>query len=114
MRLVLQIHPDNIKAWPSVLQDQRCGGAVHRGGQLVWCQHQAADAGAVPQDLADLGNPMYKGKISAGRPDKSGSAFIQLALILQIYGEDKGWDLQQDPGQHRAVQQLGRGVQVCQ
>ena len=41
----------------------------------------------------DLGNPIYKGKISAGRPDKSGSAFIQLALILQIYGEEKGWDI---------------------
>jgi iron(III) transport system substrate-binding protein len=38
---------------------------------------------------------MYKGKISAGRPDKSGSAFIQLALILQIYGEDKGWEIYQ-------------------
>jgi iron(III) transport system substrate-binding protein len=38
---------------------------------------------------------MYKGKISAGRPDKSGSAYIQLALILQIYGEDKGWEIYQ-------------------
>ena len=36
---------------------------------------------------------MYKGKISAARPDKSGSAFIQLGVILQIYGEEKGWDL---------------------
>lgn len=46
-----------------------------------------------PKTWADLGNPMYKGKISAGRPDKSGSAFIQLAVILQIYGEEKGWDV---------------------
>lgn len=46
-----------------------------------------------PKTWADLGNPMYKGKISAGRPDKSGSAFIQLALILQIYGEEKGWEI---------------------
>ncbi|HET9822160.1 MAG TPA: extracellular solute-binding protein [Burkholderiaceae bacterium] len=44
-----------------------------------------------PKTWADLGNPIYKGKISAGRPDKSGSAYIQLALILQIHGEDKGW-----------------------
>jgi len=46
-----------------------------------------------PKTWIDLGNPLYKGKISAGRPDKSGSAFIQLALILQIYGEDKGWGI---------------------
>lgn len=44
-----------------------------------------------PKTWADLGNPIYKGKISAGRPDKSGSAYIQLALILQIHGEEKGW-----------------------
>ncbi len=46
-----------------------------------------------PKTWMDLGNPLYKGKISAGRPDKSGSAFIQLAMILQIYGEEKGWDI---------------------
>ena len=46
-----------------------------------------------PKTWLDLANPMYKGKISAARPDKSGSAFIQLGVILQIYGEEKGWDL---------------------
>ncbi|MBK7592015.1 MAG: extracellular solute-binding protein [Betaproteobacteria bacterium] len=46
-----------------------------------------------PKTWIDLGNPIYKGKISAGRPDKSGSAYIQLALILQIFGEEKGWDI---------------------
>jgi iron(III) transport system substrate-binding protein len=46
-----------------------------------------------PKTWIDLGNPLYKGKISAARPDKSGSAFIQLASILQIYGEDKGWEV---------------------
>ncbi len=46
-----------------------------------------------PKTWSDLGSPIYKGKISAGRPDKSGSAFIQLALILQIHGEDKGWGI---------------------
>jgi iron(III) transport system substrate-binding protein len=46
-----------------------------------------------PKTWVDLGNPLYKGKISAGRPDKSGSAYIQLALILQIFGEDKGWEI---------------------
>lgn len=46
-----------------------------------------------PKTWADLANPQLKGRISAARPDKSGSAFIQLATILQIYGEDKGWEL---------------------
>jgi ABC-type Fe3+ transport system substrate-binding protein len=68
-----------------------------------------------PKTWIDLGNPMYKGKISAGRPDKSGSAFIQLALHPADLRRRQGLGhLQQDPGQHRAVQQLGRSVQVCQ
>lgn len=46
-----------------------------------------------PKTWADLANPVYKGKISAGRPDKSGSAYIQLAGILQLFGEEKGWAL---------------------
>jgi iron(III) transport system substrate-binding protein len=46
-----------------------------------------------PKTWLDLANPIYKGKLSAARPDKSGSAFIQLATILQIYGEEKGWEL---------------------
>lgn len=50
-------------------------------------------AAQYPKTWADLGKPIYKGKISAGRPDKSGSAFIQLATILQVHGEDKGWEI---------------------
>lgn len=50
-------------------------------------------AAQYPKTWADLAKPEYKGKISAARPDKSGSAYIQLATILQIYGEDKGWEL---------------------
>ena len=41
----------------------------------------------------DLANPMWKGKISMARADSSGSAFMQLATVLTIYGTDaKGWD----------------------
>lgn len=46
-----------------------------------------------PKNWTDLSNPAFKGKLALARPDKSGSAFIQLATILQIYGEDKGWEL---------------------
>jgi iron(III) transport system substrate-binding protein len=46
-----------------------------------------------PKTWQDLADPKYKGRISIARLDKSSSAYIQLAGLLQIYGLDKGWDL---------------------
>ena len=46
-----------------------------------------------PKTWEDLADPKYKDKISIARLDKSSSAYIQLAALLQIYGLDKGWDL---------------------
>ena len=47
-----------------------------------------------PTSWKDLGDPQYKGRISSARGDKSGSAFIQFATVLQGFGsEDAGWDV---------------------
>jgi ABC-type thiamine transport system substrate-binding protein len=61
-KLFTRFTPDNAKALVRQLQDQRCRGAVHRGGHVHRRQHQAADAGAVPQDLDRPGQPDVQGQ----------------------------------------------------
>lgn len=46
-----------------------------------------------PRTWADLGDPRLKGMISSARADKSGSSYMQLATVLNVYGEDEGWDV---------------------
>jgi iron(III) transport system substrate-binding protein len=46
-------------------------------------------AGTGPQSWKDLGDPRFKGKIVMANPSLSGSAYAQLAQMLQIHG----WDL---------------------
>ena len=46
-----------------------------------------------PKTWADLGNPVYKGEIVMPNPATSGTAFLSISAIMQIYGEEKGWEL---------------------
>ncbi|MEZ5824321.1 MAG: extracellular solute-binding protein [Geminicoccaceae bacterium] len=46
-----------------------------------------------PKTWLDLADPRFEGQISSARADKSGSAYIQLATVLGIYGNDEaGWE----------------------
>ncbi|MCP4403948.1 MAG: extracellular solute-binding protein [bacterium] len=45
----------------------------------------------MPKSWSDLSDERFKDKISSARADKSGSSYMQLATVLNIYGE-KGWD----------------------
>lgn len=45
-----------------------------------------------PKSWMDLTNPVYKGEIVMPDPGTSGTAFLHLATVMMIYGEEKGWE----------------------
>ena len=47
----------------------------------------------MPSNWPDLADPGWRGRIAYPGADKSGAAFVMLATILHIYGEDEGWAL---------------------
>jgi iron(III) transport system substrate-binding protein len=42
----------------------------------------------VPRCWKDLVNPVYKGEIMFGNPNSSGTAYLMLATLVQVFGED--------------------------
>lgn len=47
----------------------------------------------VPDSWTALADPQYDGMISSAMADGSGSAYIQLATVLQAFGEEQGWEV---------------------
>src|SRR3954469_15896632 len=45
----------------------------------------------VPKCWRDLVNPVYKGEIMLGNPNSSGTAYLMLATLVQVFGEDEAF-----------------------
>jgi len=46
----------------------------------------------LPKAWADLADPVYKDELIASNPTTSGTAYTTVSGVLQIMGEEKGWD----------------------
>ena len=46
----------------------------------------------IPRTWEDLAKPEYKGLVAVANPNTSGTAYTMLVTILQIFGEEKGWN----------------------
>ncbi|MEO5764326.1 MAG: ABC transporter substrate-binding protein [Casimicrobiaceae bacterium] len=44
-----------------------------------------------PKCWKDLANPAYKGEIILGNPNSSGTAYLMLATLVQVFGEDEAF-----------------------
>jgi iron(III) transport system substrate-binding protein len=49
----------------------------------------------VPKCWRDLANPAYKGEIMLGNPNSSGTAYLMMATLVQVFGEDDAFKLMQ-------------------
>jgi iron(III) transport system substrate-binding protein len=45
----------------------------------------------VPRCWKDLVNPVYKGEIMFGNPNSSGTAYLMLASLVQVFGEEEAF-----------------------
>ena len=46
----------------------------------------------MPKSYADLLKPIYQGQVVMPNPASSGTGFLTVSAILQLMGEEKGWD----------------------
>ncbi len=60
----------------------------------------------VPKCWKDLVNPAYKGEIMLGNPNSSGTAYLMLATLVQVFGEDEAFKYMQEV--HKNVNQYAR------
>jgi len=89
------LEPYTPKVWEEIDPAFKVGThwLPYTGILVVFCANTAqADERPAPQRWTELGDPYFKGKISSARADKSGSAYMQLATVLTIHGE-QGWDV---------------------
>lgn len=47
----------------------------------------------VPETWKELGDPKYKGLIAMPNPNTSGTGYVMMTTVIQIYGEEQGFEL---------------------
>ncbi|MES1025333.1 putative 2-aminoethylphosphonate ABC transporter substrate-binding protein [Gloeocapsa sp. BRSZ] len=66
----------------------------------------------IPQSWADLTNPAYKNLIVMSNPASSGTGFLSVSAILQMMGEEKGWQYL-DALHQNVAQYMHSGSRPC-
>ncbi len=53
-----------------------------------------------PACWTDLAKPEYRGEIQVANPNSSGTAYTELATLVQVFGEDEGFELLRQIGEN--------------
>jgi len=67
-------------------------GALGFGYNSEWLESAELDA---PKCWADLIKPGFKGEVQIANPNSSGTAYTTLATLVQLFGEDEGFQFMQ-------------------
>ena len=67
---------------------------------------------SMPQSWADLTKPEYKGQIVMPNPASSGTGYLSVAAILQMMGEEQGWQYL-DALNENVAQYMHSGSKPC-
>jgi len=83
--------------WSQNMTEMSGGKAVgvHVGllGMLYNTEVLAEKGLPVPACWKDLGKPEYKGEVTVSNPQSSGTAYTQLATLVQLFGEDEAFKM---------------------
>jgi iron(III) transport system substrate-binding protein len=60
----------------------------------------------VPESWKDLADPRYRGLVAMPNPSTSGTGYVMMTTVVQIYGEDAGFELMK--GVHKNIAQYTR------
>lgn len=87
---------DKLQTWASNQAEQsdyRTVG-VYAGGLGIAYNHDILTKKGLPapKGWEDLTNPAYKGEVQMANPNSSGTAYTALATIMQVFGEDDGFE----------------------
>jgi iron(III) transport system substrate-binding protein len=93
--LIEPYQPANIERIPEQFRDADGKWFATTGYMAAFCvNNEVLEAKGLPMPTswADLLNPAYQGQVVMPNPASSGTGYLMIASILQMMGEEKGWE----------------------
>lgn len=87
--------PAGIERIPEQFRDPEGKWFAVTGYMAAFCvNNEVLEAKGLPMPTswADLLDPVYKGEVVMPNPASSGTGYLMIASILQMMGEEKGWE----------------------
>lgn len=97
--LIEPYQPANIDRIPAQFRDPDGKWFAVTGYMAAFCVNDevlAAKNLPMPSSWADLLDPVYKGEVVMPNPASSGTGYLMIASIIQMMGEEKGWQYLKD------------------